>query len=407
MLPFQLLNPAIAALAVVGALPAAADIPLASSRTRRAICTPAAGGTPTTDDVPAISSALSTCGGGGTIVLPADVTYHANSVLDLSACAGCDIQIEGVVQFASDTSYWSGRTAMILLQNAQGAQIRSATGSGVIDGAGQEAWDLFATNSSYARPTLLYISGGADITVRGLQLKDAPNVFVSINGGAERVAFSELRLTAASNSTNAPKNTDGFDVGASTGVTLRDIDIVNDDDCVAFKPGADYATVEAITCTGSHGISVGSLGKTNADAVTNVYAGNVTMINSTKAAGIKTYPGGASHGSAVVKNVTFEGFTVQNCDYAFQVQSCYGEEEEYCQSNPADAQIGEVVVKDFSGTTSSKYDPTTANINCGADGTCGITVSGWNVKTPSGRNQILCANTPSALGITCAAGASG
>lgn len=57
-----------------------------------------------------------------------------------------------------------------------------------------------------------------------------------------------------------PKNTDGFDVGASQFVTLRNIKVSNQDDCVAFKPGANFTTVTDITCTGSHGISVGSLG---------------------------------------------------------------------------------------------------------------------------------------------------
>lgn len=407
MRSIPLIAPLLSAFVVAIALPTSANSSPTSNPTRRAVCTPVAGGSPTTDDVPAIASALADCGASGTIVLPEGSTYHANSVLDLSSCSGCDMQIEGLLQFTSSTAYWSGRMAMMLLKDVQGAKIRSLTGNGVIDGNGQEAWDLFASNSSYERPTLLYISGGADIVVSGLRQKDPPNVFISVNGGAQRVAFSELRMDATSNSANPPKNTDGFDVGDSTGVTLYDIDVSNDDDCVAFKPGANYVTIKQITCTGSHGISVGSLGKTNDDTVRNVYASNVAMINSTKAAGIKTYPGGDGHGSSTVSNVTFTGFTVRDCDYAFQVQNCYGEEAEYCESNPGDAQISDVVVKNFSGTTSSKYDPTTANLNCGADGTCGITISDWTVKAPSGENQILCSNTPNSLGVTCTDGASG
>ena len=57
-----------------------------------------------------------------------------------------------------------------------------------------------------------------------------------------------------------PKNTDGFDVGKSQFVTIRNIKVSNQDDCVAFKAGADFASVSNITCTGSHGLSVGSLG---------------------------------------------------------------------------------------------------------------------------------------------------
>lgn len=309
-LPLLLLS---ALTATVTSLPA--DGRPTKSLASRAVCTPPAGGSSTTDDVPAIQSAISSCA-GGTIVLPADTTYYANSVLDLSGCAGCDLQIEGLLKFSSSTDYWEGRTAMIYLKDAEGATIRSVSGAGVIDGNGQNAWDLFASDSDYARPTLLYIDGGRDIVVSGLRQKNPPNVFISVKGGTQRAAFSSLRLDATSKSDNEPKNTDGFDIGESTGVTLYDVDISNDDDCVAFKPGADYVTIDTITCTGSHGISVGSLGKENDDSVTNLYASNVKMIDSTKAAGIKTYPAGGSHGLSTVSNVTFTGFTVQNCDYA-------------------------------------------------------------------------------------------
>jgi galacturan 1,4-alpha-galacturonidase len=105
----------------------------------RAVCTPTAGGTSSTDDVPSILDALSSCGNGGTIVFPAGTTYYLNTVLDLGDCSGCDIQIEGLLKFASDTDYWNGKTAMINAKDVDGLKIRSLTGSGVIDGNGQNA----------------------------------------------------------------------------------------------------------------------------------------------------------------------------------------------------------------------------------------------------------------------------
>ncbi|GIJ90493.1 hypothetical protein Asppvi_009448 [Aspergillus pseudoviridinutans] len=373
----------------------------------RAVCTPTAGGSASIDDVPAITKAISSCGNGGTIVFPAGSTYYLNSVLDLAGCSNCDIQVEGLLKFSGSTDYWGGRTAMINVNKINGLKLRSLTGSGVIDANGQNAYDLFASNSSYKRPTLLYITGGSNIEVSGLRQKNPPNVFNSVNGNAENVIFTNLRMDATSKSANPAKNTDGFDIGASTYVTISSVNVSNDDDCVAFKPGCNYATVENVTCTGSHGISVGSLGKSSADTVQNVYAHGITMINSSKAAGIKTYPSGNGHGLSTVKNVTFSDFTVQGCDYAFQIQSCYGESASYCASNPGNAVLQDIVVKGFSGTTSSKYDPVVANLDCGADGTCGVSVSDFTVKAPSGKATVQCANTPSNLGVTCTSGASG
>ncbi|KAJ5272530.1 hypothetical protein N7478_007655 [Penicillium angulare] len=377
--------------------------PTQALNARASTCTPVAGGSSSTDDVPAITSAIASCGSGGTIVIPAGTTYYLNSVLDFAGCSGCDFQIEGLLKFASDTDYWEGRTAMINVKNIDGIKIRSVTGSGVIDGNGQDAWDLFASDSSYARPTLLYITGGSDITVSGLRQKNPPNVFISVKGDSTNVAFSDLELDATSKSSNAPKNTDGFDIGASTYVTLSNIQITNDDDCVAFKPGANYVTVTDITCTGSHGLSVGSLGSSGDDTVKNVYVSGAKMINSTKAAGIKTYPSGGDHGLSTVTNVTWDGVVVDGCDYAIQIQSCYGEDASYCEDYPGDAVLTDVVFKGFSGMTPGEV---TGNLDCGANGTCGVTVVDYTVVGSSG-SEVLCANTPSDLGITCTSGASG
>jgi galacturan 1,4-alpha-galacturonidase len=106
----------------------------------RAACTPTAGGSSSTDDVPAIQEAIASCGDGGTIVIPADTTYYLNSVLDFKGCSNCDFQLEGLLKFSSSTDYWEGKTAMISVSSIDGLKIRSLTGSGVIDGNGQKAY---------------------------------------------------------------------------------------------------------------------------------------------------------------------------------------------------------------------------------------------------------------------------
>lgn len=370
-------------------------------------CTPIAQGSSSTDDVPAITSAIAACP-SGTIVFPASTTYYVNSELSLDGCTGCTLEVEGTLTSSDDTGYWDGKTAIFLARNIHGLTVTSKTGSGVFDGNGQASWDLFADNSSYARPTLFYVDGSSDVTVSNLVFKNAPNVFHSSTGGSSNVAYTNITLSAISNSDNEPKNTDGWDIGDSTHVTINGATVMNDDDCVAFKPGANYVEVYDITCNGSHGISVGSLGSSSGstDTVKNIYVSGATMIGSTKAAGLKLYPGGSDYGSSVVSNVTFENFEIQDSDYAFQVQSCYGADEDYCAQNPSNAEITDVVVKGFSGTTSTSYAPVVANIDCPADGTCGITMSNMTIEAGSGTAEYLCANTAD-LGITCTTGASG
>jgi galacturan 1,4-alpha-galacturonidase len=233
--------------------------------------------------------------------------------------------------------------------------------------------------------------------------------FVLTQGDASHISFDSLVLTAESKSTYPAKNTDGIDIGGSTYTTVRNISVTNTDDCMAFKAGANYVTVDGITCKGSHGISVGSLGGTpgKTDTVQNIYVTNANMQGATKAVGIKLWPGGPDHGSAIVRNITWDGFTVDNCDYAAQIQTCYASDASYCASNPSTVQVTDVYLKNFKGTTSSKYSPTIANMNCPGNGQCNVYFSGWSVKPPTGTARYLCANVDSNPGVTCTAGASG
>ncbi|CAI7565100.1 unnamed protein product [Penicillium viridicatum] len=371
---------------------------------RAAACTPVAGGS---DDTPAIAEAITKCGKGGTIIIPAGKTYNLNSPLDFAGCAGCDFQLEGTLKFSSSTNVWKGQTAMINIKNIDGLKIRSLSGKGVIDGNGQESWDLFAKDSSYRRPTLLYITGGSNIEVSNLRQMNPPNVFNSVKGNTKTAKFLKLNMDATSKSNNEPKNTDGFDIGASTDVTISNVHVLNDDDCVAFKPGADGVIVKDITCTGSHGLSVGSLGKSGEDFVKNVHVSGARMIKSTKAVGIKTYPTGNGHAKSTVSNITFTDIVVDGCDYAIQIQSCYGEDDDYCEKNPGDSDLTGIVFENISGKTSGKYKAVTGSLSCGARGTCDVKVSDYTVVAPTGGSEVQCANTPAKLGVKCTAGASG
>ncbi|KAJ7746292.1 glycoside hydrolase family 28 protein [Mycena metata] len=376
---------------------------------KRATCTPVSAGDAGKDDVPAIEAAFKSCGNGGVIVIPAGLTYAIRSTLSFTGCVNCDFQIEGTLKMSEDLTFWDGVSTVISINAINGGMMRSVTGTGVIDGNGVPYWIAFAANSSYARPTLVSITGASKgITISNLRLKNPANVFNSVNGGSMNVVYQNLRMDATSTATATAKNTDGFDVGASTFVTIKNTTVVNQDDCVALKPGSNFALVSGITCTGSHGLSVGSLGSGagSTDTVTNAFLGPATMINSAKAVGIKLWEGGSAHGVATVTNVTWSDITVQNCDYAVQIQSCYeAANTSSCISN-TDKLTG-VTFENFSGTTSTKFSPVVANINCAPAATCDVVLKNFAVKPPSGTAQVLCSNIDDALGATCSGAASG
>ncbi|KAJ6531703.1 glycoside hydrolase family 28 protein [Mycena sp. CBHHK59/15] len=372
---------------------------------KRATCTPVSAGNAGTDDVPTIEAAFRSCGNGGIIVIPAGKTYAIRSTLDFTGCVNCDFQIEGTLKMSEDLTFWNGKSAVISISGIKGAKMHSVTGSGLVDGNGVPYWIEFAANSSYARPTLVSITGASsDITILNLRFKNPANVFHSVSGASTNILYDSLTMDATSTSTATAKNTDGFDIGSSTFVTVRN----TTDDCVALKPGSNFALITGITCSGSHGLSVGSLGSGagSKDSVTNAYLGPAKMINSAKAVGIKLYEGGSAHGVATVSNVTWSDITVQNCDYAVQIQSCYNAANTTnCVSN-TDSLTG-VTFNNFVGTTSTKFSPVVANINCSPSATCDVVLKSFTVKPPSGTAGVLCSNIDDALGVTCSGAAFG
>ncbi|KAE8153795.1 pectin lyase fold/virulence factor [Aspergillus avenaceus] len=400
----------ISALAVCLATPAMARHAHAShshvTRQQPTPCIPKAGGANTVDDVPAIESAMAACP-SGTVLIPPQSTYHINSELQFTKCAGCTLQVEGTLLVSDDTKAWSGKEAVFNLEDVKGVSIVSTTGTGIIDGNGQAAWDLLDSEKDYSRvKCLIYLTGKtSDVKVAGITLKNPPNVFTSVKNRVTNVAYADLTLTAISNSKALPKNTDGFDL-AGVGIQITNTTVVNGDDCIAVQNGAADVTVIGIQCTGSHGLSIGSIGKTagEVDTVKNILFRDAKMTKCSKAAGIKIYSGG--YGTADVSNVTWENVQVDESSYGFQLQSCYGSDDKECASKPSAAKLTDIVVKDFSGTTDQHNAPVVASINCPAKGTCGLSLTDMNIKTPSGEAEYQCANTAE-IGVECVPGASG
>ena len=79
---------------------------------------------------------------------------------------------------------------------------------------------------------------------------------MSING-ASTLAVTNIKMdNTAGDSGALGHNTDAFDVGSSTGVTITGANIQNQDDCLAINSGTSI-TFTGGTCSGGHGLSIG------------------------------------------------------------------------------------------------------------------------------------------------------
>lgn len=161
----------------------------------------------------------------------------------------------------------------------------------------------------------------------------------------------------------AAHNSDGFDISSSDYVTLDNIKVHNQDDCVAVTSGT-HVTVNNMYCYGGHGLSIGSIGGKSNNTVDNVVFSNSQIIKSSNGCRIKSNSG--TTGS--VTNITYKNITLTDIDtYGIDVQ------QDYLNGGPTGSptngvNISSIHFVDVQGTATGS-DAYNYYILCG-DGSC-------------------------------------
>lgn len=279
--------------------------------------------------------------------------YIIGAPLDLSNLSHVDVDIQGGITFSNDTDFWQENAFKFDFQDARsffllGGEDVNVYGGGALEGNGQPWWDLFYTNKTVKRPILFATVGLHGGSVSDLSLNNSP-FWTNIVANSSDVVFTDIKIRAISHTFSFEKNTDGWDIIQSDNIVIQNSTVTNGDDCVSFKPNATNILVQNLSCNGTHGISVGSLGQypERVDIVENILVRNVSMYNSSEGARIKVWPdafneksanlkGGGGSGS--VRNVTYDGMWLDNVDYGITITQCYGQDdEEECFKHPVSA----------------------------------------------------------------------
>jgi len=257
------------------------------------------------DDSANILTAFNNCKSGGTIVFSSGTTYHWNTPgTTLPTLSGTTIQIKGTIVFPASTSF----SSLDYYVTLKGSNV-VVNGGGTLDGNGQYYWNAGKTGG----PKVIKFELTGTSTISSISVTNSPAQHISVNGcnGCKftnvNVNVDSSRLTSGS----VAKNTDGFDVGSSTGVQIIDSVINNGDDCVAINGGVYNLLITGMSCTGGHGVSIGSLGSGNAnDIVSGVVVSNSVFTSTKYAARIKTYLVNSGN-TGYAKNITYSGITVK------------------------------------------------------------------------------------------------
>jgi len=277
-------------------------------------------------------------------------------------------------------------------------------GSGTLDGNGQVYWNGGHTGG----PKMVRFSLTGSSSVSGITVKNSPAQHISLKNNAG-TTFDNIKIlidrSRLSGSAEA-KNTDGFDIGDCTGVTIRNCNVDNEDDCVAINGGTSTGVkdllIEGLTCRNGHGISIGSLGSNNAqDIVDGLTVRNTQFYNVKYAARIKSYLVSSNSGHA--KNIKYIGITVHS---ASKPAVCIT--QHYCNNGNCGSGTTAFPIsasfQNFTFASGSYYEPV-VNFACQSSSACGPFTFSSPFSLPSG-GKVACSNTGSLSGIQCTSGES-
>ncbi|KAI1636459.1 endopolygalacturonase [Biscogniauxia mediterranea] len=307
------------------------------------------------------------------------ITVPAGETLDMT-----DLTTGTTVTFSGTTSFgykeWSGP-----LISFSGKQITVNAASGaIIDGGGAQWWDGEGSNGGKTKPKFFYAHSLDSSTITGLTVKNTPVQAFSIQ--SDNLTLKDITIDNSAGDAGGGHNTDAFDVGNSDGVYIVGANVKNQDDCLAVNSGSNIQFTGG-SCSGGHGVSIGSVGGRSNNNVSNVYVADTTISDSQNGVRVKT----VYDATGSVNNVTYTGITLSNITkYGVVV------EQDYENGSPTGTATSGVPVTDLvlSGVAGSVADDATrVYILCG-EGAC----SDWtweSVSITGGAASSKCTNVPS------------
>ncbi|KVH99771.1 Glycoside hydrolase, family 28 [Cynara cardunculus var. scolymus] len=286
-----------------------------------------------------------------TVLVPSGCTFIITSTIFSGPCKpGLIFQVDGVVMPPAGPDCWPKKDSYKQWLVFYKLDNMSLTGTGTIEGNGQDWWELPCkphrgpngstlpgpcdSPTGVLCPQLIRFFMSSNLAVTGLRIQNSPMFHVKFDG-CEGVLIDKLSIS----SPKLSPNTDGIHIENTKSVGIYNSMISNGDDCISIGPGCVNVDIEGVTCGPSHGISIGSLGVHNSQAcVSNITVRNAVIHDSDNGVRIKTWQGGAGS----VTGIAFENIQMEN------VRNCVIIDQYYCSNKNCVNQTSAVYVRDIS-----------------------------------------------------------
>ncbi|XP_050299868.1 polygalacturonase-like [Anthonomus grandis grandis] len=332
----------------------------------------------------AVSKAISSC---SNIVIKG-ITVPAGQTLTLNLKTGATLTFEGTITFAH--SNWAGPLVQV---SGSKVTVKGASGS-KLDGLGAKYWDGKG-DKGVKKPKFFKIKTTGGSLLQNIKLLNCPHQCVSINSASNTV-LNKWTIDVSAGDSAGGKNTDGFDISSSSGITVQNSEVKNQDDCVAVNQGSNLI-FKNLTCSGGHGLSL-SVGQSSssgsANTVKNVTFTDCNVVNSRNGIHVKTHTdaGTGTINLVTYKNIKLSGIT----NYGINIQQDY-KDGKSTNSPSNNIPITHLNLQSITGSMSGTSKSMPVYILCGSKGCSSWTWSG--VSITNGKKSNSCNFTPS--GFSC------
>ncbi|KAK7024713.1 glycoside hydrolase [Favolaschia claudopus] len=301
-------------------------------------------------------------------------TVPAGQTFTLAAPDGAVVSLTGALTFGFQT--WAGPLMVVTGNNV------TFNGNGhELVGQGELYWQ--GGNGGVTKPApMLRINNGGSFS--NIKIKNSPARAISVGGNSLTVSGINIDNSdgdapnSKSGSSAAGHNTDGFDVSAHD-VTLSGNTIKNQDDCLAINRGTNIVFT-GNTCSGGHGISIGSVNSNT--TVSGVQITGNTVTNSANGLRIKTI---ATATGSQVSNVVYSNNKLSSItQFGVIIDQSYPS----TLGTPGTGVVISGVTFSGSNTVAVGSSAKRVSVNCGSTSSCtgkwdfsGLTVTGGSAGT--------------------------
>ncbi|XP_039053883.1 probable polygalacturonase At1g80170 isoform X2 [Hibiscus syriacus] len=277
------------------------------------------------------------------IVIPAGYTYLIHPFQLGGPCKSkITLMISGTIVAPKSPHVWDGLNPRKWLYFHEVKHLRVA-GGGTINGMGQKWW---ARSCKRKKKNALTFHRCKDLKVHDITMVDSQQMHVAFTN-CLRVTVSNLKVIAPATS----PNTDGIHISSSRGVEVKNSIVRTGDDCVSIVGNTSRVQIRNIVCGPGHGISIGSLGKSNSSSqVRNILVDRALISNTENGVRIKTWQGGNGYAS----DMKFTNILMENVAYPIIIDQYYCDSDLPCANQTLAVKVENISYVHIKGTSATE-----------------------------------------------------